>query len=69
MSHLRKKIKIELMTVRETLDRVISYPAIMRMEDGKQQHRVAYEELEFARSQIEGIQKLIKLELKDFESP
>lgn len=69
MSHLRKSIKKELMEVRETLDRVISYPAIMREEKGAQQHKVAFEELVLIESRIAGIKKLLELEIADFDSP
>lgn len=69
MSHLRKKIKSELKEIRETLDRVIDYPAIQKEEKGLAQHKVAYEELVFVQAVIAGILKLIELEIADFDSP
>jgi len=67
LSHLRKKIRSELMDIRETLDRILGYPTIKRAMKGKQQHKVAYEELTFIESRIAGIMKLIELELENFD--
>ena len=67
MSHLRGKIKSELIEIRETLNKITAYPAIHRKMKGEKQFAIAFEELILLESRMSAVRKLIELELKNFD--